>query len=93
MNILNLQITYFNEGTFKNHELYKNTPYLVDVNIKQDNIYGKKIYVQFNDNLKSGKIIITLSENSTIPIYFNTNQWTKHDLLDFNIRLNEKKRH
>ena len=91
VDILNLQITYFNEGTFKNHELYKNTLYLVDVNIKQDDIYGKKIYVQFNDDLKSGKIIITLSENSTIPIDFNTNQWTKHDLLDFNIRLNEKK--
>lgn len=91
VDILNLQITYFNEGTFKNHELYKNSSYLVDVNVKQDNVYGKKIYVQFNENLKSGKITISLSENSEVPIHFNTNQWTKHDLLDFNIRLNEKK--
>jgi len=91
INNLNLQISYYNEGTFKNHELYKNSPYLADINIKNENIYGKKIYVDFNDNLQTGKIKILLSEDNLIQIPFHINTWTKHEWLDFFIRLNEKR--
>ncbi len=91
INLLNLQISYYNEGTFKNHELYKNSPYLVDVSIKKDVIYGKNIYVNFDENMKSGKIIIQISENNFITIPFTINTWIKHDLLDFYIHLNEKR--
>lgn len=90
-NILNLQISYYNEGTFKNHELYKNSPYLVVANVKNDFIYGKKIYVQLDDNLNTGEIKIKMDENNFIPIKFKINQWIKHELLDFNIHLNENK--
>ncbi|GIV27210.1 MAG: sugar transporter [Bacteroidia bacterium] len=91
VDILNLQITYYNEGTFKNHELYKNSPYFVDVNIKQDNIYEKKIYVKFNDDFKSGYILIEFAEGSLEKIPFTINNWMKHSLLDFIIRFNEKR--
>jgi hypothetical protein len=43
-----IQISYFNEGTFKNNELYNSSPYFVKFNVKKDNIYGTKIYVKFN---------------------------------------------
>ncbi len=93
VNILNLQISYFNEGTFKNHELYKNSPYFVDANVKNDIIYGKKIYVEFNSDLKSGEIKIETYQNNYINIKFKTNTWIKNELLDFNVHLNEKKEH
>jgi len=88
---LNLQISYYNEGTFKNHELYKNSPYFVDFNVKNDIIYGKKIYVEWDDNLRSGELLIEFSENNFTKIKFQTNTWIKHELLDFNIHLNEKR--
>ncbi|MCX7728214.1 MAG: hypothetical protein N2203_01975, partial [Bacteroidia bacterium] len=91
VNILNLQISYYNKGTFKNHELYKNSPYLVDLNIKNENVYAKRIYVEFNNSLKSGTIKVELSENHYVKIPFTTNTWIKHDLMDFNIHLNEKR--
>lgn len=91
VDMLNLQITYYNEGTFKNHELYKNSPYLIDVNIKNESVYGKKIYVDFNDDLKSGKIKIQLSEDNYTIIPFTVNSWIKHESMDFYIHLNEKR--
>lgn len=91
VNILNLQISYYNEGTFKNHELYKNSPYFVDFNVKNENVYGKKIYIDFNNDLKSGKILIELAEGNFVKINFTINTWIKHDLLDFHIHFNEKK--
>jgi tyrosine-protein kinase Etk/Wzc len=42
-----VQISYFNEGTFKNNELYTSSPYLVKFNVKRNNIYGVKIYINF----------------------------------------------
>ena len=91
VDILNLQISYYNQGTFKNHELYTNSPYFADVNIKNEHIYGKKIYVHFNEDLKTGKLFISFSENNVSVIPFTTNIWIKHDVMDVNIRLNEKK--
>ncbi len=91
VNILNLQIAYYNEGTFKNHELYKNSPYFVDVNVKQDNVYEKKIYVDFNSDLNGGTISVELSENTYEKIPFKVNNWVKHSFFDFNIHLNEKR--
>ena len=43
-----VQISYFNEGTFKNNELYSSSPYLVKFNVKHNSIYGVKIYINFS---------------------------------------------
>lgn len=88
---LNLQISYYNEGTFKNHELYKNSPYFVDVHIKNNQLFGRKIYVKFLPDLKSGTIEIQNNNQNNTIIPFQTNTWIKHDWLDFHIHLNENK--
>ena len=47
---LNLTVSYLNEGTFKNYELYTSSPFIVDIKIKNDSWYNQKIYVDFNEN-------------------------------------------
>ena len=44
-----VQVSYFNEGTFKSNELYKSSPYFIKFNIKKTSIYGVKIYITFNN--------------------------------------------
>ena len=44
-----VQISYFNEGTFKNNELYNSSPYFVKFNVKINTIYGVKIYIELPD--------------------------------------------
>jgi tyrosine-protein kinase Etk/Wzc len=74
-----VQVSYFNEGTFKNNELYTSSPYLVKFNMKQNTIYGTKIYIHFNDknsgnlnfiaNGKENKIPFTISNVITTPYF------------------------
>src|ERR1700748_3079308 len=52
VNSLDLYVSYFNEGTFKSSELYTSTPFIVDINIKDPSLYGKKFYVTFTGKTK-----------------------------------------
>ncbi len=62
-----IQISYFNEGTFKNNELYTYSPYLAKFNIKKNTIYGIKIYIKFN-TLTTGILKFTADgRNFTLP--------------------------
>jgi capsular exopolysaccharide synthesis family protein len=65
-----IQISYFNEGTFKNNELYNSSPYFVKFNVKKDNIYGTKIYVKFNTP-NAGKISF-IADGKNQVILFTT---------------------
>ena len=80
------QISYFNEGTFKNNELYKSSPYFVKFNIKDNSIYGTKIYIKFN-SLTNGKIIF-FANGKTNSIPFNTNTVLNSPYFDLSITLN-----
>ncbi|MBI3518955.1 MAG: hypothetical protein HY062_06310, partial [Bacteroidetes bacterium] len=62
-----IQVSYFNEGTFKNNELYSSSPYLVKFNVKRNSIYGVKIYINFN-NANTGSISFNVEgKNYTLP--------------------------
>ena len=80
------QISYFNEGTFKNNELYKSSPYFVKFNIKDNSIYGTKIYIKFN-SLTNGEIIF-FANGKTNSIPFNTNTVLNSPYFDLSITLN-----
>mgnify|MGYP000273470368 CR=1 FL=1 len=80
------QISYFNEGTFKNNELYKSSPYFVKFYLKDNTIYGSKIYIKFN-SLTNGKITFFANgKNNSIP--FNTNTVLNSPYFDLSITLN-----
>ena len=69
---LDISVNYFNEGTFKNNELYHSSPYLIKINVKDKAIYGQKIYVEIDDNLSSGTIKI-----GSVKHKFGTNKWLR----------------
>ncbi len=81
-----VQISYFNEGTFKNNELYKSSPYFVKFNIKRNSIYGINIYIHFND-LNSGTLSFN-AEGSQHTIPFSTNNVINSDFFDISVSLN-----
>ena len=64
------QISYFNEGTFKNNELYSSSPYLVKFNVKHICIYGSKIYINFN-TINSGTLTFN-AEGKKFSLPFTT---------------------
>lgn len=78
-----LSVFYYTEGTFKNNELYKNSPFFVKIHIKDPAFFSEKFYVEFNDDLKSGKLIFR-----QIKYNFVTDQWLKNNHFDVNIYLN-----
>jgi capsular exopolysaccharide synthesis family protein len=78
-----LSLFYYTEGTFKNNELYKNSPFLLKINIKDPAYYNVKFYVEFKDDLKSGELICGQNKYN-----FNTDQWLKNNHFDANIYLN-----
>lgn len=78
-----LSVFYYTEGTFKNNELYKNSPFLVKINIKDPAFYNGKFYVEFEEDLKSGELIFGQNKYN-----FVTDQWLKNNHFDANIYLN-----
>ncbi len=82
---LDITVNYFSEGTFKNNELYKSSPYLIKANVKDKRILGQNIYVEFAPDYKSGKIKSQIGEYP-----FELNKWINTPALDFNIYLNPK---
>lgn len=48
-NKLPLKISYFSEGTFLSSELYKSAPFEITYQVLNENIYNKKIFINFID--------------------------------------------
>lgn len=82
---LDLSLTYFSEGTFKNFELYLSSPFLAQVNLKNPDLKGQKIYVEFNEQLNGGVIKYGATSKK-----FKTNEWLRTAEFDINIFLNSK---
>ncbi len=83
-----VQIGYFNEGTFKNNELYTSSPYLVKFNIKRNSIYGAKIYINFN-TINTGTLkFMAEGKNHTLP--FTTFNVVNSPYFDLSISPNSK---
>ncbi|MGE0568253.1 MAG: GumC family protein [Bacteroidia bacterium] len=81
---LNLSVSYFSEGTFKNNELYKSSPFLVTIKINNGALYNTPIYVSLNsNNLSDG--VITVGKKSTA---YKINEWVRTPDYDINVYLN-----
>ncbi|MBK9283888.1 MAG: polysaccharide biosynthesis tyrosine autokinase [Sphingobacteriaceae bacterium] len=80
---LDISVNYFSQGTFKSNDLYNNSPYKLKVNVKNKGIYGNKIVVQINKDLKGG----ALNFGNRIE-KFEFNKWLKLEEFDINIYLN-----
>ncbi len=74
-----LALSYYAEGTFKNNELYKNSPFAVEIKQKDNTIVTSKIYVDFTSS-KEGQITYTLNgkqytKNYTVDAWINFPQF------------------
>lgn len=81
-----IQVSYFNEGTFKNNELYLSSPYLVKFNVKRNAIYGAKIYIVFDD-IDSGTITFN-AEGTNYNIPFTTSNVINSPYFELSISRN-----
>jgi tyrosine-protein kinase Etk/Wzc len=82
---LDFSVSYFSEGTFKSYELYQSSPYIVKINLHNNNLYNQKIKVELNNNLSNGILKI-----GTKTYNFNVNTWLKTNDFDVNIFINPK---
>jgi len=80
---LDITINYFTEGTFKNNELFKSSPFLVKINLKNTGLLGKEFYVDF----EPGKSVGTIKVGSKV-VKFKMNTWLNDPDFDLNIFLN-----
>ena len=83
---LNLNISYFNEGTFKNYELYKSNPYIITVKEKNNIWDNKPVYVEFDNASQKGNLVLGKNKEKILP--FNLNNWQRTQDIEFSISLN-----
>jgi capsular exopolysaccharide synthesis family protein len=80
---LDISVNYFSEGTFKNNELYHQSPYFIKINPKAGFKYDEKIYVELNSSLNGGVI-----KYGGKNLKFTINSWLKNPEFDVNIFIN-----
>ncbi len=84
---LPLGISYFEEGTFKNNELYRNNPFSVEIKENDNTIYGTKIHLDFINN-NEGTVNFTLNEKKYSKSYI-VGSWIKFP--QFDLKINKTK--
>ncbi len=83
---LPLEITYYSKGRVLNHELYKSTPFIIEKNVKNSNIYGLPIYVDFlSDSL--AVLSYELRNNEHRRIEVKAGEWGELPEFDFKIEI------
>jgi capsular exopolysaccharide synthesis family protein len=80
---LDISVNYFSEGTFKNNELYHQSPYFIKINPTAGFKYDEKIYVELNSSLNGGVI-----KYGGKNLKFTINSWLKNPEFDVNIFIN-----
>jgi len=83
---LNIPVSYFNEGTFKNYELYKSSPYLVNAKIKNSIWENNPIYISIDVDKRVG--ILKLGKNNLKTINFKLNEWFRNNEIELSVTLN-----
>ena len=77
---IDLSVGYFNEGSFKNNELYNSSPVLIVTKIKNNSLFNKKIYVHHETSDK-GEIEYQ-SNGNTVKLKFKKEQLAINDDLE-----------
>ena len=73
---LNLYTNYFAEGRFVTSELYKKSPFFVEIQNPQSYFQNKKIYVDYSDETDLVTISYELSKDKIYTTEIKRNEWT-----------------
>jgi tyrosine-protein kinase Etk/Wzc len=84
---LPLQTSYFSEGTFKNNELYKSSPFKIEVKGDYSKITGTKIYVDFITPAQG--TVNFLYQGRSYSKNYITNQWISFPQFDLKITITD----
>lgn len=74
---LNLQTNYFAEGRFVTMELYKKSPFFVEIENPQINFLNKKIYVDYSEETDLVTISYEINAENTYSVDIKRNEWTE----------------
>ncbi len=74
---LNLYTNYFGEGHFVTSELYKRSPFFVELENVQAPIQNKQIYVEYSSETNKVTISYNIDKNKTYSVDINKNEWTE----------------
>ncbi len=74
---LNLYTNYFAEGRFVTTELYKKSPFFIEIENPQPQIQNKKIYVDYSEETDLVTISYEISPNNTYNVEVKRNEWTE----------------
>lgn len=74
---LNLYTSYFAEGRFVTSELYKRSPFFVEIENIQEPLFNKKIYVHYSNDSQKVTISYQRNENDKYSVEINKNEWTE----------------
>ena len=74
---LNLPTNYFAEGLFVTSELYKRSPFFVELENVQASMQNKKIYVNYSSVTNKVTISYVVDNNNTYSVDINKNEWTE----------------
>ncbi len=74
LNKLDLDVSYFAEGTFLATELYNHSPFIIEWKANSAALYDNPYYIEFKDI--NNAILTTYSGNNELEIEFKINKWT-----------------
>lgn len=74
---LNLYTNYYAEGRFVTSELYKKSPFFVEIENIQDNLYNKKIYVSYSTETNLVTISYEISKGNVYSVEILKNEWSE----------------
>ncbi len=81
---LPLEISYYSKGRFLNFELYRNSPFKVNSEVKCSSVYGKPIFVDF---LNDQKIIISYENDKKTEKEIRVGETINFPEIDLNIEI------
>lgn len=86
LNNLPLKVSYYTQGTVLEYELYKQSPFEVEVKVKDSLLYGREIMVDFESE-NTLNMIFTDRNGEKDVVACKVNEWVKTPLADFKVSI------
>ncbi len=80
---LDVTVTYYTQGTFKNNELYRSSPFLVKINLKNKSLEGVQFFVDIDPLKEQGVLKYNNKE-----LNFKINSWVNNKDFDITVFFN-----
>ena len=89
---LPLSISYFSKGAVLEYELYKQTPFNVEVHVKDSSAYGYRFLIDFPDK-QHLKLTHPEQNGEKITEEFPVNRWFATPVADFRVSISNFSSH